>query len=277
MGINPSSVSPELFALMKRAGFNSMMITPEAGNDGMLRNLDKGFDMQDVRRAARLARASGLHSTWFFMLGGPGETRATVDETLRFVKEEVRAIREHFSGQERLVIGPEATEELCKRHCADYDVLHFATHGHLNKLNPLFSRIDLEPSPEADGRLEVFEIMGLQLHADLAILSACNTAIGSGHFNELPAGDDWVSLTRAFIYAGAPTVIATLWEVDDRSTTELMSEFYRNLPKMSKAHALAQAQRGFLSMPLMPDPQRTAASLRNPYYWAAFVLVGEPQ
>ena len=196
---------------------------------------------------------------------------------LRFVKEEVRAIREHFSGEERLVIGPEATEELCKRHCADYDVLHFATHGHLNKLNPLFSRIDLEPSPEADGRLEVFEIMGLQLHADLAILSACNTAIGSGHFNELPAGDDWVSLTRAFIYAGAPTVIATLWEVDDRSTTELMSEFYRNLPKMSKAHALAQAQRGFLSMPLMPDPQRTAASLRNPYYWAAFVLVGEPR
>jgi len=90
MGINPSSVSPELFALMKRAGFNSMMITPEAGNDSMLRNLDKGFDMQDVRRAARLARASGLHSTWFFMLGGPGETRATVDETLRFVKEELR-------------------------------------------------------------------------------------------------------------------------------------------------------------------------------------------
>jgi len=89
MGINPHSVSPELFALMKCAGFNSMMITPEAGNDTMLRNLDKGFDMRDVRRAARLARASGLHSTWFFMLGGPGETRATVDETLRFVKEEL--------------------------------------------------------------------------------------------------------------------------------------------------------------------------------------------
>lgn len=90
MGINPRSVSAELFATMKRAGFNSMMITPEAGNDTMLRNLDKGFDMQDVRRAARLARASGLHSTWFFMLGGPGETRATVDETLRFVEEELR-------------------------------------------------------------------------------------------------------------------------------------------------------------------------------------------
>jgi radical SAM superfamily enzyme YgiQ (UPF0313 family) len=90
MGINPRSVSPELFALMKCAGFNSMMITPEAGNDGMLRNLDKGFDMQDVRRAAHAVRASGLHSTWFFMLGGPGETRASVDETLRFVEQELR-------------------------------------------------------------------------------------------------------------------------------------------------------------------------------------------
>ena len=90
MGINPRSVSPELFALMKRAGFNSMMITPEAGNDRMLRNLDKGFDMQDVRRTARLARASGLHGTWFFMLGGPGETRTTVEETLRFVEAELR-------------------------------------------------------------------------------------------------------------------------------------------------------------------------------------------
>ncbi len=90
MGINPRSVSSELFALMKRAGFNSMMITPEAGNDTMLCNLDKGFDMQDVHRAARLARASGLHSTWFFMLGGPGETRATVDETLRFVETALR-------------------------------------------------------------------------------------------------------------------------------------------------------------------------------------------
>lgn len=90
MGINPRGVSPELFALMKRAGFNSMMITPEAGNDDMLRNLDKGFDMRDVYHTARLARASGLHSTWFFMLGGPGETRASVNATLRFVEAELR-------------------------------------------------------------------------------------------------------------------------------------------------------------------------------------------
>ncbi len=90
MGINPLSTSAGLFAAMRRAGFRSMMITPESGSDTMLRNLDKGFDMDDVRRTARLARASGVHSTWFFMLGGPGETRETVNETLRFVQDELR-------------------------------------------------------------------------------------------------------------------------------------------------------------------------------------------
>lgn len=89
MGINPHSTSAELFALMKRAGFNSMMITPEAGNDSVLNNLNKGFNMDDVRRTAALSCASGLHSTWFFMLGGPGETPDTVNETLRFVQTEL--------------------------------------------------------------------------------------------------------------------------------------------------------------------------------------------
>ncbi|HLE44925.1 MAG TPA: radical SAM protein [Methylomirabilota bacterium] len=90
MGVNPRATSPELFDLMRRAGFNSMMITPEAGNDTMLRNLRKGFDMADVRRTARLARESGIASAWFFMLGGPGETRETVEETCAFVEEHLR-------------------------------------------------------------------------------------------------------------------------------------------------------------------------------------------
>lgn len=90
MGINPRKTSKELFALMKRAGFNSMMITPEAGSEDMLANLTKGFTLDDVQRTAQLARESGLHSTWFFMLGGPGETRTTVSETLSFVRRELR-------------------------------------------------------------------------------------------------------------------------------------------------------------------------------------------
>ena len=71
---------------MRRAGFNSMMITPEAASERMLRSLCKGFGVEEVRTAARLARASGITSMWFFMLGGPGETRETVDETVSFVE-----------------------------------------------------------------------------------------------------------------------------------------------------------------------------------------------
>jgi CHAT domain-containing protein len=187
---------------------------------------------------------------------------------LRFAREEAQAVNRLFAGKGLLAVGREATEELCKEHCGEYGVLHFATHGHLNKLNPLFSRIDLEPSRESDGRLEVFEIMGLRLNADLVTLSACNTALGSGHFGQLPAGEDWVGLTRAFVYAGTPTVLASLWEVDDRSTTELMKAFYRRLARRgSKAKALALAQRDLLHWTSPTD-------YRNPYHWAAFVLVG---
>ena len=86
MGVNPLGASARLFALMRRAGFNSMMITPEAASETMLRSLRKGFGVEEVRETARLARDSGLASMWFFMLGGPGETRETVEETLSFVE-----------------------------------------------------------------------------------------------------------------------------------------------------------------------------------------------
>lgn len=89
MGVNPRSTSPELFDLMKRAGFNSMMVTPEAGDDRMLASLQKGFDETAVRKCAREVREAGIPSMWFFMLGGPGESRETVDRTMTLVEEEL--------------------------------------------------------------------------------------------------------------------------------------------------------------------------------------------
>lgn len=86
VGVNPLNVSEHLFALMKRAGFCSLVITPDSASETMLRNLRKGFDVAQVRRTAQLARASGIRCTWFFLLGGPGETRATVEETVSFVE-----------------------------------------------------------------------------------------------------------------------------------------------------------------------------------------------
>lgn len=87
MGVNPLTARGELFSLMKRAGFNSMMITPESAHDRMLRSLGKGFTAEDVDRTAQLAKESGIGSTWFFLLGGPGETRETADTTISFVEQ----------------------------------------------------------------------------------------------------------------------------------------------------------------------------------------------
>jgi len=89
MGINPLGVSGALFRAMRRAGFHSMMVSPDAASDTTLAALEKGFTVRDVRRAARLAKASGMRSAWFFVLGGPGETQETIDETLRFIETEL--------------------------------------------------------------------------------------------------------------------------------------------------------------------------------------------
>jgi len=86
MGVNPRDVPADLFPLMKRAGFNSVMITAEAGCDPMLKNYCKGFRMQEVDSCLELVKASGLKSMWFFMLGGPGETMDTCEETIRFAE-----------------------------------------------------------------------------------------------------------------------------------------------------------------------------------------------
>jgi radical SAM superfamily enzyme YgiQ (UPF0313 family) len=86
VSINPLFISRELLALMKQAGFCSLVITPDSASETMLRNLHKGFNVERVRYAARLARESGIQCTWFFLLGGPGETRETVEETVSFVE-----------------------------------------------------------------------------------------------------------------------------------------------------------------------------------------------
>lgn len=87
MGVNPRSVSRELFQAMKRAGFRSMMVTPESASDQVLATLRKGFTREDVIRCARLVRDVGIPSMWFFLLGSPGETRETAEETVSFAEQ----------------------------------------------------------------------------------------------------------------------------------------------------------------------------------------------
>lgn len=187
---------------------------------------------------------------------------------LQFTSGEVRAVAAAFGPHATVLVGPKATETWFKQMAGEYDVIHFATHGFFNRSNPLFSGVQLEPDAENDGRLEVYEILGLHLRAQLVTLSACETALGSGYFTEIPAGDEFVGLTRAFLSAGASNVVASLWKVNDSSTARLMRSFYRKLSEESPSVSLATAQRSML---------HGESDHQHPYYWAAFVVIGSGQ
>jgi CHAT domain-containing protein len=188
---------------------------------------------------------------------------------LQHAAKEAQLVDALFAPNSRALLGVSATESAFKQEAPNYRLLHLATHGYFNKLNPLLSGLELEADDTNDGQLELHEILGMQLNAELVTLSACQTGLGSGHFAEVPAGDDFVGLTRAFLYAGSRSVLATLWEVDDESTMGLMKHFYGGLKQTNrskhKATALANAQRALLS----------SDDYKHPYYWAPFVLVGE--
>jgi CHAT domain-containing protein/Tfp pilus assembly protein PilF len=152
------------------------------------------------------------------------------------------------------------------RQLSQYRILHFATHGLLNSERPelsglVFSLIDQEGKPQ-DGFLRLHEIYNLQLNADLIVLSACETGLGK----EIK-GEGLIGLTRGFMYSGAPRVVASLWNVDDLATAELIKLFYQRMLKdgMPAGAALRAAQ-------LEMSRQKRWAS---PYFWAGFVLHGE--
>jgi CHAT domain-containing protein len=110
--------------------------------------------------------------------------------------------------------------------------------------------------------LQAGEIFDLKLNADLVVLSACQTGLG-----KLIRGEGMVGLTRAFMYAGTPSVVVSLWSVSDISTADLMAEFYKNLiiNKLSKTDALRKAQLALINNP----------GFSHPFYWAPFILVGD--
>ena len=189
----------------------------------------------------------------------PGSTR------LQYTRMESESVSSFFPKRNTLLVGSRATESSFKKLADGFDLIHLATHGYFNKTNPLLSGLQLEADNSDDGRLEVHEIMELRLKAKLVTLSACDTAVGSGYFSDIPPGDDLVGLTRAFLSTGTPSVLASLWEVNDRSAVTFMDNFYRQLQQRDKATALAMAQR----------QMRLRGVYRHPYYWAAFVMVGQ--
>jgi CHAT domain-containing protein len=138
-----------------------------------------------------------------------------------------------------------------------FSMLHFATHGKFNTDDPLKSGLYLAKGSGTDGILTVNDLYSLRWDVDLVTLSACETALG-----KVANGDDVIGLTRGFLYAGARSIVASLWEVDDAATAKLMLSFYRNQQEHDKREALRLAQ------------IETRKEFPQPAFWAAFQIVG---
>jgi len=178
---------------------------------------------------------------------------------LRHAKTEVEIIAQLY-GTEALT-GKTATETAFIEKAPKAGIIHIAAHAEYNRINPLCSTIYLAEDENNDGHLKVHEIYRLNLSSSttLVVLSGCQTQKG-----EVSKGDEIVALNRAFLYAGTPSIIASLWSVNDESTSTLMKHFHAHLlSDVTKASALQKAQ------------IETKKEYPHPFHWAAFVLTGD--
>jgi CHAT domain-containing protein/tetratricopeptide (TPR) repeat protein len=229
----------------------------------------------------REKRGADLASTTLLALGNPLLGREGVNRaasTLRDEKfdplpeaeEEVKALRRLYGiSRSKVYIGAEAREDRVKSEAGQARILHFAAHGMLNNASPMYSHLALaEGGANEDGLLEAWELMQLDMKADLAVLSACETARG-----RIGAGEGMIGFSWAMFIAGVPSIVVSQWKVESASTRDLMVDFHRSLisqpgvgkAKPTKSEALRQA-----ALKVMKNPET-----RHPFYWAAFVLVGD--
>ena len=177
---------------------------------------------------------------------------------LKWAEKEAKHIAALF--QTQALTGNQATKAATVQQMTQARIIHLATHGLFDDLRGLGSAIALAPSGQDNGLLTAEDIFNMTLNADLVVLSACDTGRGR------VTGDGVIGLSRSLISAGVPSVIVSLWAVDDNSTSVLMTDFYQNLQKnVDKATALRNAMLN--TMKTHPDPK----------YWAAFTLIGESE
>jgi CHAT domain-containing protein len=230
------------------------MADPVFGKDDPRLKTPVKIAAQETLERSALTRSAAQTGVSFSRLEN---TRLEAEAVLKLVPKGQRQVALDFAANLSNATSPEL---------AQYRMVHFATHGLLNSETPELSGVVLSlvnEKGEAENRfLRLQEIFNLNLPAELVVLSACKTGLGKDI-----QGEGLVGLTRGFMYAGAPRVVVSLWNVDDRATALLMSEFYRGIleKQLTPAVALRQAQQ-----PLMQQPEYQA-----PYYWAAFTLQGE--
>lgn len=207
---------------------------------------------------------------------GRAGTMSAASGALPEAELQVRTLGQIYgAANSKVYTGVEAREDRFKAEAGKYRILHLAAHGVLNDASPMYSHIVLsqgEKESGEDGLLETWELLKLDLNADMVVLSACETARGS-----VRPGEGMVGLSWGFFVAGNPTTLVSQWKVDSAATTELMLGFYRHL-KAGAGDPKAPA----------PRPTSKAAALReaalklisgerhaHPFYWAGFVLIGD--
>jgi CHAT domain-containing protein len=180
--------------------------------------------------------------------------------------QEIKILQEQFPNSD-FFVGKAANEALFKEKAAHYSILHLAMHGIVNNEYPLLSSLAFTENYDRteNNFLEAHEISNLQLYNDLVVLSACKTGYG-----EFEQGEGVISLARSFMYAGTPSLVVSLWEVNDLSTAAIMQLFYQNLAAgMTKDEALRQVKLAFI--------QEVDGNIAHPIFWSAFIVLGDNQ
>ncbi|NNE71530.1 MAG: CHAT domain-containing protein [Rhodothermales bacterium] len=251
--------------------FEALVTSPAASDDfGELSYLVTSHQVTYAPSASvllqlRESRSDSKAAEGLLALGDPVFTPESGLARLPYSGQEVDAIAGMFgSAPVQLFTGDSASEQGLKSALTNrsYKYLHLATHGLVNEDRPDFSGIALAPgSSDQDGFLQAAEIFNLRIDADMVVLSACETGLG-----RMVRGEGLVGLTRAFMYAGASSVVVSLWSVADESTAVLMERFYEGLTtSVARESALAQAKRSLIS----------EGTFAHPFHWAPFVMVGE--
>lgn len=237
-------------------------------------------DAGDAARGATGPKRQALFAVANPRVGGPVLTQASsVRGDLRFAplpeaEQEVAQLSGIYGkANSRVFVGGDALEETAKREAGKFRILHFATHAVIDDRSPLYSFMLLAKragSDDEDGLLEAWEVMDMNLNADLVTLSACETARGS-----VSAGEGMIGMSWAFFVAGSSSLVASQWQVDSASTSSMMVKMYSEL-KNQKAGTGSPATKA-------QALRRAALSLRHtsryelPYYWAGFILIGAPR
>jgi CHAT domain-containing protein/Tol biopolymer transport system component len=203
-----------------------------------------------------LARRKAERNTRVLAVGNPDLKDQSLE--LPFAEREVGSLAWSYPNMTAL-IGDKATKSWITKHISEFGIIHLATHGEFDPVNPLFSALKLADSgKKASGDLEAAEIFDLRINADLIVLSACQTGLG-----KVTSGDEVQGMNQAFLYAGTHALVSSLWRVSDISTAMLMKQFYREYQTRPKAESLRRAM------------LHVRTRFPHPGYWSAFTLTGD--